>query len=160
MPGPGDTTVNKTKQDPCTLASYPLGGKQILGKETDNQPESFRQWSLLWRKPRRNVTWSEQHSRGAAGSPWLGGRNQSPEEPGSLTSCYISRSPLIPSHFPPTLGTRDGDTNEERGELIFQYSLTSLGKDRQKGNTGMSTSTGGVESGLERPWEVVSNWKG
>lgn len=57
MSGPGDTTGNKTKQDPCTPASYPLGGKQILGKETDNQPESFRRWSLLWREPRRNVTW-------------------------------------------------------------------------------------------------------
>ena len=65
---------------------------------------------------------------------------------------------MIPSHFPPMLRTRGVDTNEERGELIFQYRLTSLAKARHKGNIGINT--GDMESGLERPWEVVSRWKG
>ena len=82
---------------------------------------------------------------------------QSPEEPESL-SYYISKPSLIPSHFPPMLRTTGVDTNEERGELIFQYRLTSLAKSRHKGHIGMNT--GDMESGLERPWEVVNHWKG
>lgn len=84
--------------------------------------------------------------------------NWSPEELQSLTSCYISEPSLVRGHFPPMLRTRGMDTNEERGELIFQYRLPSLAKARQKGNTGMNT--GDMQSGLERPWDVESHWKG
>lgn len=142
---------------PCCLPSRREADTRQGNRQSTRELQAVI--SLMKRtKEKRDM--EEQYSRGAAGLPWPGGQNQSPEEPGSLSSCYISWSPLIPSHFPPTLGTRDGDTNEERGELIFQYSLTSLDKARQKGNMGMSTSTGRVESGVERPWEVVSNWKG